>query len=51
MFNTFEAAIDYMEKYEFGGYIELIFISYIVLDIQWYSVMLGTALFDSLPKM
>ena len=34
MFIIFEAAIDWMEKYEFGGYFELIFISYIVLDIQ-----------------
>ena len=34
MFLTFEAAIDLMEKYEFGGYFEFIFISYIVLDIQ-----------------
>ena len=34
MFITFEAAIDEMEKYEFGDYFELIFISYIVLDIQ-----------------
>ena len=39
-----------MEKYEFGGYFELIFISNIVLDIQLCSVMLKTALFDSLPK-
>ena len=50
MFITFEAAIDQMEKCDFGGYFELIFISYIVLDIQWYSVVLKTALFDSLPK-
>ena len=34
MFLTFEAAMDQMEKYEFVGYFELIFISYIVLDIQ-----------------
>ena len=33
MFITFEAAIDEMEKYKFGVYFELIFISYIVLDI------------------
>ena len=26
---TFEAAIDWMEKYEFGGYFELIFKPYI----------------------
>ena len=31
---TFEAAIDQFEIYEFGDYFELIFISYIVLDIQ-----------------
>ena len=30
---TFEAAIDWMEKYKFGDYFEIIFISYIVLDI------------------
>ena len=30
---TIEAAIDWIEKYEFGDYFELIFISYIVLDI------------------
>ena len=40
-----------MEKHEFGGYFELIFISYIVLDIQLCSAMLKTALFDSLPKV
>ena len=34
MFITFEAAIDYMEKYEFGDYFEVFFISYTVLDIQ-----------------
>ena len=34
MFITFQAAIDKMAKYEFGGHFELIFISYIVLDIQ-----------------
>ena len=39
-----------MEKYEFGGYFALIFISYTVLDIQKCSVMLKTALFDSLPR-
>ena len=39
-----------MEKYEFGGYFELIFISYIVFDIQLCSAMLKTAVFDSLPK-
>ena len=39
-----------MEKYEFSGYFELIFISYIVLDIQKRYAMLKTALFDSLPK-
>ena len=39
-----------MEKYEFGGYFEFIFISYIVLDIQLCSAMLKTAVFDSLPK-
>ena len=39
-----------MEKYEFGGYFELIFISYIVLDILLCYVMLKTALFDSVPK-
>ena len=37
-------------KYEFSDYFQLIFISYIVLDIQKCSVMLKTALFDSLPK-
>ena len=37
-------------KCDFGGYFELIFISFIVLDIQKCSVMLKTALFDSLPK-
>ena len=36
-----------MEKYEFGGYFELIFY---VLDIQWYYGMLRPALFYSLPK-
>ena len=50
MFITSEAVIDQMEKYQFGDYLELIFISYIVLGIQWCSVMLKTALFDSLPK-
>ena len=39
-----------MEQYEFGDYFELIFISYIVLDIQKCSIMLKTSLFDSLPK-
>ena len=39
-----------MGKCDFGGYFELIFISYIVMDIQVCSVMLKTALFDSLPK-
>ena len=34
MFITFKVAIDWMEKYELGDYSELIFISYIVLDIQ-----------------
>ena len=34
MFLTFEAVIDWTEKYKFGGYFELIFISDIVLDIQ-----------------
>ena len=39
-----------MEKCDFGGYFELIIISYIVMDIQLCSVMLKTALFHSLPK-
>ena len=34
MFITFIATIDQIEMYKFGGYFELIFISYIVLDIQ-----------------
>ena len=34
MFITFEAAIDQMEEYKFGGYFELNLISYILLDIQ-----------------
>ena len=34
MFITFEAVIDQMERCDFGGYFELIFISYIILDIQ-----------------
>ena len=34
MLNTFEAVIDKMEKCDLGGYFELIFISYIVLEIQ-----------------
>ena len=34
MFITLEAAIDNLEKCDFGGYFELIFISYIILDIQ-----------------
>ena len=34
MFITLETVIDEMEKCDFGGYFELIFISYIVLDIQ-----------------
>ena len=34
MFITFEAAIDWKVKCDFGGYFELIFISYIILDIQ-----------------
>ena len=50
MLITFENVIDEMEKCDFGGYFELIFISYIVMDIQKCSVMLKTALFDSLPK-
>ena len=39
---TFEAATDWMEKYEFGGYFEgiFIFISYIVFGIQQCYVML-----------
>ena len=40
-----------MEKYEFGDYFELILISYIVLDFEQCSVMLETALFDSMPKV
>ena len=40
MFITFEAVIDITEKYEFDGYFELIFISYIVWDIPLCSVML-----------
>ena len=39
-----------MKKCDFDGYFELIFISYIVMDIQYCSVMLKIALFDSLPK-
>ena len=31
---SFEAATDWIEKYKFGDYFELIIISYIVLDIQ-----------------
>ena len=34
MFINFETVIDLMEKCDFGGYFELIFISYSVLDIQ-----------------
>ena len=34
MFITFEAVIDLMEKYEFGDYFEVFFISYIILDIK-----------------
>ena len=33
MLISFETAIDQMEKCGFGGYFELIFISYIVMDI------------------
>ena len=33
MFITFKATIDEIEKYEIVDYFELIFISYIVLDI------------------
>ena len=39
-----------MAKYEFADYFELIFISYIVLDIQLCYGMLKTAILDSLPK-
>ena len=38
-----------MEKCDLSGYFELIFISYIILDIQECSVMLKTALFYSMP--
>ena len=34
-----------MEKCDFGGYFELIFVSYVILVIQQYSVMLKSALF------
>ena len=34
MFITFVAAKDQMEKYKFGGYFELIFVSSIVLGNQ-----------------
>ena len=34
MFIAFVAAKDQIEKYKFGGYFELIFVSYIVLGIQ-----------------
>ena len=34
MLIPFEAAINFMEKCDFGGYFELIFASFIALDIQ-----------------
>ena len=34
MFITFEAVIDQVDKFKFGGYFELNFVSYILLDIQ-----------------